>query len=198
MIVTKTEAVTDPSSSTYGPIGWNRLGADIDGEAATDYSSSGGGSAVSLSSDGTIVAIGAYRNDGTTGTTNDDRGHVRVYQYDVTKTEAVTDQSSSTYGPIGWNRLGADIDGEVAGDWAGYSVSLSSDGLTVAVGSRYSDVNGSDAGQVRVYQYNDNAWTKSWIDIDGEAAGDESGRAVSLSSDGTIVAIGAWKNDGNG
>ena len=35
-------------------------------------------------------------------------------------------------------------------------------------------------------------------DIDGEAAGDESGVAVSLSSDGTIVAIGARWNDGNG
>ena len=35
-------------------------------------------------------------------------------------------------------------------------------------------------------------------DIDGEAAGDYLGRSVSLSSDGTIVAIGAFGNDGNG
>ena len=35
-------------------------------------------------------------------------------------------------------------------------------------------------------------------DIDGEAAGDKSGYSVSLSSDGTIVAIGAINNDGNG
>ncbi|MGA0994951.1 MAG: hypothetical protein ACO3T1_06110, partial [Ilumatobacteraceae bacterium] len=34
-------------------------------------------------------------------------------------------------------------------------------------------------------------------DIDGEAAGDELGHSVSLSSDGTTVAIGARKNDGN-
>ena len=32
----------------------------------------------------------------------------------------------------------------------------------------------------------------------GEAAGDESGWAVSLSSDGSVVAIGAPENDGNG
>ena len=37
-----------------------RRGNDIDGEAAEDYS----GNTVSLSSDGTIVAIGAYGNDG--------------------------------------------------------------------------------------------------------------------------------------
>ena len=35
-------------------------------------------------------------------------------------------------------------------------------------------------------------------DIDGEAAGDASGWSVSLSSDGTILAIGATRNNGNG
>ena len=43
-----------------------------------------------------------------------------------------------------------------------------------------------------------NSWTKLGADIDGEAYGDESGYSVSLSSDGTIVAIGAPYNDGNG
>ena len=35
-------------------------------------------------------------------------------------------------------------------------------------------------------------------DLDGEAENDNSGRSVSLSSDGTILAIGAIFNDGNG
>ena len=35
-------------------------------------------------------------------------------------------------------------------------------------------------------------------DIDGEAAEDISGYSVSLDSDGDRVAIGAYKNDGNG
>ncbi len=35
-------------------------------------------------------------------------------------------------------------------------------------------------------------------DINGEAANDFSGHSVSLSADGTIVAIGAPWNDGNG
>ena len=39
----------------------NQLGGDIDGEAINDRS----GYALSLSSDGTIVAIGAPYNDGT-------------------------------------------------------------------------------------------------------------------------------------
>ena len=38
---------------------------------------------------------------------------------------------SSDFGPVGWNRLGEDIDGEVSEDRSGYSVSLSSDGTIV-------------------------------------------------------------------
>ena len=34
-----------------------------------------------------------------------------------------------------WSQLGADIDGEAAGDYSGYSVSLSSDGTIVAIGA---------------------------------------------------------------
>ena len=52
---------------------WTQLGADIDGEAGGDQF----GQSVSLSSDGTIVAIGASFNDGTAS----NAGHVRVYQY---------------------------------------------------------------------------------------------------------------------
>jgi hypothetical protein len=38
----------------------------------------------------------------------------------------------------------------------------------------------------------------SKYDIDGEAAGDLSGISVSMNTAGTIVAIGAQENDGNG
>jgi len=34
-----------------------------------------------------------------------------------------------------WTQVGADIDGEAAGDWSGYSVSMSSDGTRVAIGA---------------------------------------------------------------
>ena len=44
------------------------------------------------------------------------------------------------------------------------------------------------------------AWSQIQLgtDIDGEAANDQSGNSVALSSDGTRVAIGASGNDGNG
>ena len=48
-------------------------------------------------------------------------------------------------------QLGSDIDGEVAYDWSGYSVSLDSDGDRVAIGAYGNGGTGSNAGQVRIY-----------------------------------------------
>ena len=158
----------------YASGSWSQLGSDIDGEADNDKSGIG----LSLSDDGTIVAIGAYYNDGSA--TN--AGHVRVYKY----------ASGS------WSQLGGDIDGEATSDYSGIAVSLSSDGTILAIGANRNDDAGSDAGHVRVYQYASNSWSQLGSDIDGEASGDFFGEAVSLSDDGTILAVGAYKNDGTG
>jgi len=95
-------------------------------------------------------------------------------------------------------QLGVDIDGETAYDEFGQSVSLSSLGNHLAIGAPKNNGNGFDSGHVRVYQWSDAAWTQLGADIDGEAAYDEAGQSVALSSDGTRLAIGAHRNDGNG
>ena len=153
---------------------WTQIGADINGEAVDDIS----GDSVSLSSDGTIVAIGAPRNDGN-GTSS---GHVRVYR----NVSGV------------WTQIGSDINGEALYDESGSSVSLSSDGSIVAIGASYNAGNGAGSGHVRIYQNISGVWTQIGADINGEAANDYSGHSVALSSDGSIVAIGAYQNDGNG
>ena len=94
-----------------------------------------------------------------------------------------------------WTKRGNNIDGQVANDLFGSSVSLSEDGNTVAIGAPQNDATGANAGHVRIYAFADNLWTKIGWSIYGEA-GDESGSSVSLSSDGNTVAIGAPKNDG--
>jgi hypothetical protein len=151
---------------------WVQLGADIDGEAEGNQF----GNSVSLSGDGSTVAIGAPFNNGN----GYESGHVRIYQYDGSS----------------WQQLGADIDGEAEGDEFGNSVSLSANGSIVAIGAPFNKVNGQELGHVRIYQYINSSWQQLGTDIDGEAAGDESGNFVSLSSDGSIVAIGARFNDG--
>ncbi|CAK0874016.1 unnamed protein product [Prorocentrum cordatum] len=153
---------------------WSQVGQDIDGEASDDAS----GMSVSLSSDGSRVAIGAGYNDDA-GT---NFGHVRVYGL-----------SGNT-----WSQVGQDIDGEASGGSSGWSVSLSSDGSRVAIGAGYNDGAGTNSGHVRVYGLSGNTWSQVGQDIDGEAGGDMSGVSVSLSSDGSRVAIGAHGNDGAG
>ena len=161
---------------------WNQLGDDIDGEAENNWSGS-----VSLSADGTTVAIGAHNNDGVNGA---DSGHVRLYQFSEVSIGGSTVDV--------WNQLGEDIDGEAAYDYSGVSISLSADGTIVAIGAQGNDgVNGNDSGHVRLYQWSGDAWNQLGEDIDGEAEYDQSGGSVSLSSDGSIVAIGAQGNDGN-
>ena len=153
---------------------WTQIGDDINGEAEFDKS----GSSVVLSSDGSIVAIGSKRNSGN----GLNSGHVRIYR-----------NESGV-----WTQRGNDIDGEAEFDESGSSVSLSSDGNVVAIGAPSNDGNGTDSGQVRVFSFNGTNWIQIGNDIDGEAAFDGSGSSVSLSSDGSIVAIGAKWNSGNG
>ena len=74
---------------------WIQLGGDIDGEATGDYSST----SVSLSGDGTVLAVGANGNDGN----GSNSGHVRVYKY-------LNDA---------WTQLGNDIDGEAVHNFSG-------------------------------------------------------------------------------
>ena len=67
-----------------------QIGGAIDGEAAFNWS----GYSVSLSSDGSVLAIGAPFNDGN----GFNSGHVRVYERDDAA-------------PLGWRQVGGDIYG---------------------------------------------------------------------------------------
>src|SRR5690554_665324 len=120
---------------------WTQIGNDIEGEKLGAWF----GYSVSLSSDGTIIAIGALLNSG--NGINDESGHVRIFQ-----------NISGV-----WTQIGTYIDGEAPGDWFGYSVSLSSDGKTVAIGAPLNDGNGTDAGRVRVYDISGILSTNNFI-----------------------------------
>ncbi|MFN5603502.1 MAG: hypothetical protein ACK49V_03005, partial [Actinomycetes bacterium] len=96
------------------------------------------------------------------------------------------------------SQIGAEINGETGGDQSGYSVAMSADGSRVAIGAINNDGTGSNAGHVRVYTLTNNAWTQIGGDINGENVSDQSGFSVAMSADGSRVAIGANKSDGNG
>ena len=146
---------------------WTQVGANIDGEAKYDHF----GQSISINSDGSIVVIGAPGAD----TNGSNSGQVKIFEN------------------IGgtWTQVGDDLNGEAAVDRFGYSVNINSDGSIIAIGAPSNNGNGNESGQVRVYKNNSGTWTQIGSDINGEAEYDFSGSSVSLSSDGSIVAIGA-------
>lgn len=101
-----------------------------------------------------------------------------------------------------WSQLGQDIDGRQAGEILGTSVSLSNDGRTLLVGSPGNGTKEEYAegyGYARVHKFKKGQWIQIGEGLQGEYEGDAFGASVSLSSDGSIVAVGAPKNrEGNG
>ena len=155
---------------------WLQLGDDIDGEAQDDQF----GMSVAISANGSRIAVGSRLNDGN----GSNSGHVRIFEF----------QDNNA-----WVQLGGDIDGEAGGDQFGCSVDMSADGSRIVVGARYNDGNGSDSGHVRIFDLQDDSvWVQSGDDINGEAFGDQIGYSVTISADGSRIAVGARFNDGNG
>jgi hypothetical protein len=145
---------------------WLQMGQDF------DY-----GSSVSISGDGSFLAIGDTINS-----------RVQVFWY------------NSTADVNAWTQVGEDMSYETNKTYQlfGVSVSLSRDASTVAVGALQADINYTNDGFVRVYRFHDatHAWTVLAEDIVGEDYNDQSGSSVCLSSDGNILAIAAKYNDG--
>ena len=159
---------------------WVQLGTEIVGENDLDQF----GFSVSISSDGSIVAIGARNNDGNVA----GAGHVRVFEWDSNSSD--------------WTQLGSDLDGEAEGDQFGYSVSLSADGSIVVIGAPNAlpIFSVGVLGKVYVYKWNKatSIWEQKGTTIYGEQLGDRFGASVSSSADGNVVLVGAPSNNGNG
>ena len=119
-----------------------------DGTVDADVKYDSYGTSVAISGNGTVFAVGAISED--EGGSN--RGLVRTYK-----------KTNDT-----WAQLGSNIIGEADEDRSGHSVSLSDDGLTIAIGAPYNDGNQSNSGHVRVYH---NTGSSSWVkyinDING-------------------------------
>jgi hypothetical protein len=187
--------VTDPTQSTEpGTVETTVPGETTTTTAAAEVASSQNvvsptdasdgdsfGGAVALSADGKTLAVGALYDD-VSG--NADQGSVTVYGRSgkswVEEKVLVAENGS-------------------AEDWFGYSVAVSADGNTLAIGAVYADVNGNkDEGSVSVFARSGGAWSlQKTLNISGGAAGDLFGYAVALSADGSTLAVGAISDDVN-
>lgn len=147
---------------------WTEIGNDI---LKSDGRLDNRGSSVSLSYDGTILAVSSPQS-----ATGYYSGYVDIYEY-----AAGTWKKKST------------IEGNYTGGNFGEAVSLSNDGTILAIGAPETEYK---TGYVRVYQNIAGIWTKIGADINGKTSYDYFGAELSLSSDGTILAIRSDKNKG--
>jgi hypothetical protein len=164
--------------------------AEIRGETQGERA----GHSVSLSGDGKKLVVGSPYSS----YNGVNSGITRTYKYN-------DDDSNDSNAWVKIQQI--DILGKAGGDKSGYSVSLSGDGNTLAIGAiNYGYVYNSkpNAGHTRIfkwvndwgywYEYNDDP---SVIGIRGDVTNDNSGYSVSLSDDGNRLAIGTIGNGGN-
>ena len=142
---------------------WDPLG-QLDGLRPGDAF----GSAVDISYNGRIVAIGS-------AAAGEETGLARVYQYN---------------GHTGiWERVGQTLQGEAVGSQFGFSIALSTNGKVVAVGAHNHN---QKVGQVQVFTYNPASvqWEPLGSAVTGTSVGDNMGVAVALSGNGKTLATG--------
>lgn len=155
---------------------WTQVGATI--TTGTASGDSFGGS-VSISENGSRIAVGSTGDD----TPASGAGSVRIFDWNGTA----------------WTQVGTDITGVTGADGEGYAVWLSSDGSRVATGASNNTTTGfgtTSSGRARVFEYD--TGTSDWVQMGTEIYGvltSDVARAVSLSGDGTRLAIGAYQGD---
>ncbi len=151
---------------------WTQVGQDINGENSDDFL----GSSVTLSDDGSRVVIGVPGSDAF----NEEAGEIKVYE-----------NQSGNWVQLGESILGVNKQGQQLGNFD-TSTSLSKDGNILAVGSPFSDAGiFSSGGEVKIYTLTNNEWVQLGNTIAGRNEFELIGQSVSLSSDGSLLAVGA-------
>jgi hypothetical protein len=151
---------------------WTQRGGDIDGEDNYDQF----GYSIDLSGDGTVLAIGAQLHD-----VRDESGSVLTLSVGQVR---IFDWKGSS-----WVQRGEAIEGESINDKLGYSVSLSGDGNTVAVGTpNKQDVSPSYKGRLVIFYWNGVSWQQKGTIFEGIGASERVGNSISLSTDGDRIA----------
>ena len=158
---------------------------------------------ISLSSDGNTLAVGAQRESsnatGINGNETDNSAVAAGAAYVFTRTGSTWTQQAYI--------KASNTD---TNDLFGTSVSLSGDGNTLAVSSfseasNATGINGDEnnnsagqAGAAYVYKRTGVTWTQdAYVKASNTEAQDFFGRSVSLSLDGTMLAVGAFRENGN-
>jgi len=181
-------------------------------KASNPQMSAGFGHFVALSDDGNTLAVSAYWDSsgakGINGNQQDESIPQAGAVYVFTRQGAGWSQQAYVKASNTGEAGTADAFGE--GDQFGFSLALSGDGATLAVGAltedggtrgingNQSDNSAASAGAVYVFTRSGASWSQqAYVKSSNIDAGDLFGYAVALSRDGNILAVGAFDEDGS-
>lgn len=189
---------------------FTRTGATWTQQAFVKASNTGAedyfGSSVALSGDGSTLAVGAYYEQSSATGINGDEGDSKV---DFNNSGAVY---VFTHSIDAWSQQ-AYVKASNTGldDLFGYSVALSVDGNTLAVGAYQEDspatgINGvetetlvdkaTDSGAIYVFTRADSQWSQqAYVKASNTGSYDNFGWSVALSADGDTLVVGAYQED---
>jgi len=181
-------------------------------KASNPQMSAGFGHFVALSDDGNTLAVSAYWESSSAKGINGNQQDESIPQagavYVFTRQGAGWSQQAYVKASNTGEAGTADAFGE--GDQFGFSLALSGDGATMAVGAltedggtrgingNQSDNSAASAGAVYVFTRSGASWSQqAYVKSSNIDAGDLFGYAVALSRDGNILAVGAFDEDGS-
>ena len=144
------------------------------------------GHSLDLNEDGTILAVGSKNATHKTAVYKYASGSWNLYGNTIENN--VSFQNYITTAPMASGTSGTQL-GSLLENVGSPEVSLNGDGTIAATGDPYEN---NQSGVIRVFQYNGSDWTQLGSDINGPTNYDRLGYTISLSSDGTIVAGGAY------
>ncbi len=146
------------------------------------------GRAVAISGDGNTVAVGAVGEDSNDAADPDNNNG------NATGAVYVFSRSGSNWPQQDYIKAGS-IDND---DQFGNALDLSEDGNTLAVGVQFEDRAAAVGGAVYVFTRSGMLWSEqAWLKATMAEAGDQFGKAVSLSADGNRLLVGAIGEDGS-
>ena len=137
---------------------WVQIGNQLVGPAQNSFY----GRNVALSSNGSIMAVGAP---------NADAGLVQVFE-----------EANGS-----WTQIGQDLSGTSQGILFGWDVALSGDGTVMTVGVPFDNIGGTQSGSMQVFELNGANWVPKGSIISGNTPNQRLGNNVDISGDGQLV-----------
>lgn len=194
---------------------WVEVGFPINGISTEEQT----GQSVTISEDGSIVAVGAPHSDAG----GDFSGQVRIYKNQsnnwIQIDESITGNQYEGIGysidlnsdgsvivigsrlgniskvyrnnGISWEQIGSDLFSTIPNTSFGFSVSINSEGNIIAISNRYENGLTDGYAYVNIYQNIDESWVQIGNTIYSETIGDLFGTSISLNANGDILLIGS-------